>query len=191
MLPTTADQATAHRYAERIMRTWDAATPAGRDAGRAWYPAAHDLAAEIGRGDARAGAGILAALSQCSPWPRTVSLARDAGRGTVHGHTGAVLAKVRAILAGADPAALLPAELKTGHFYRNIANPADPAAVTVDRHAHDIAAGERYGRRNRGLTSPARYATLAGAYRTAAAELGELPSTVQAVTWLHWRQAPA
>lgn len=111
--------------------------------------------------------------------------------GAVHGHTGPVLAKVRAILDGADPAGLLPAALKTGHFYRNIADPADPHPVTVDRHAHDIAAGERYGRRNRGLTCPARYATLADAYRAAAAELGELPSTVQAVTWLAWRQMPA
>ena len=33
-----------------------------------------------------------------------------------------------------------------------------------------------------------RYATLAHAYREAARRLGELPSTVQAVTWVVWRE---
>lgn len=191
MIPTTADPATARRYAAGIMRAWEAAGPSWQAAGRAWYPSARDLAEVIGAGDARMGAGLLAALSANCGWDRNVALARDAARGTVHGHTGPVLAKARAILAGADPAGLLPAALKTGHFYRCILDPADPAPVTVDRHAHDIAAGQRYGRRNRGLSSATRYATLADAYRAAAQELGELPSAVQAATWLHWRQAPA
>ena len=49
--------------------------------------------------------------------------------------------------------------------------------VVIDRHAHDVAAGERYGNRNRGLSNVNRYATLALAYRLSARELGEIPSS--------------
>ncbi|MFM9442564.1 hypothetical protein [Streptomyces acidiscabies] len=59
-----------------------------------------------------------------------------------------------------------------------------PEAVVIDRHAHDIAVGELYGRRDRGLGSARRYVMLAHCYREAALRLGELPSTVQAVTWV-------
>ncbi|QZZ32504.1 hypothetical protein A7X85_03920 [Streptomyces sp. ST1015] len=54
----------------------------------------------------------------------------------------------------------------------------------IDRHAHDVAVGELYGRRDRGLGAVRRYAMLAHCYREAALRLGELPSTVQAVTWV-------
>jgi hypothetical protein len=138
----------------------------------------------IGGGDARKGAGMLAALSAQRPWEVNVSLATDAADGDVHGHTEAVLAKVRAIMEGADPAEILPMELKTGHFYRCIVDPAAPDPVVIDRHAHDVAAGERYGSRNRGLSNVNRYATLALAYRLAARELGEIPKVVQAVVWV-------
>lgn len=187
MIPTTASPARMRAYVARILAAWEAAGPAGQAAGRAWYPRAFDLAAEIGHGDARLGAGLLAALSANCGWARNVDLARDAARGNVHGHTGPTLAKVRAILAGADPAEILPAGLKTGHFYRCILNPADPGAVTIDRHAHDIATGQRLGAANRGLSNVNRYATLAGAYLTAGARAGELASAMQAGTWEAWR----
>jgi hypothetical protein len=61
-------------------------------------------------------------------------------------------------------------------------SPEDPEAVVIDRHAHDVAVGKRYGNMDRGLSNKRRYATLAHAYREAARQLGELPSTVQAVT---------
>lgn len=188
MIPTTADDAALERYVSNIMRAWDATSPEDIAAGRAWYSTARAEAEAIGSGDARKGAGLLAALSANCSWPRTVDLARVASTGQPAGHTGATLDRARAILAGADPAGLLPAGAKTGHFYRCILDPADPAAVTVDRHAHDIAAGERYGSRDRGLSNRNRYATLARAYTEAAQRLGELPSTVQAVTWIYWRR---
>ncbi|AXK37692.1 hypothetical protein DVA86_27315 [Streptomyces armeniacus] len=64
-----------------------------------------------------------------------------------------------------------------------MADPGDTDAVVIDRHAHDIAVGDIYGRRDRGLSGQ-RYELLAAAYREAAQRLGELPSTVQAVTWV-------
>jgi hypothetical protein len=188
MIPTKADDATFERYVANIISAWNAATPEDIRHGRAWYPVAHDLAEILGNGDARMGAGVIAALSPSIGWEYNCTLARDASNGNVHGHTEQNLDKVRAILAGTDPEDVLPASKKTGHFYRNIADPSDPDPVTVDRHAHDVAIGETYGARDRGLGCATRYATLAHAYREASRRLGELPNVVQAVTWTRQRR---
>ena len=184
MIPTRASDAELARYIKNIKAAWDAATPGQLARGRAWYPVAHDLAGLIAGGAIRTGAGILAALAAQTSWDRPVPLARQCAAGDVRGHMPDALAKVTAILAGADPASVLPMDVKTGSFYRCILDPDDPDAVVIDRHAHDIAVGEIYGNRNRGLTNRHRYATLARAYRHAAQELGELPQVVQAVTWV-------
>jgi hypothetical protein len=184
MIPPRATDAEFTRYVRNITTAWDAATPGQLARGRAWYPVAHDLAGLIAGGDVRTGAGILAALSANTGWDRTVTLARQCAAGDVHGHLPDALAKVTAILAGADPASVLPMDVKTGSFYRCILDPDDPGAVVIDRHAHDIAVGEICGNRERGLSNRTRYATLAQAYRHAAQELGELPQVVQAVTWV-------
>jgi hypothetical protein len=183
MIPTTATGAEMNLYVSRIVTAWQAATPGQLARGQAWYPAAQEVAAGIGAGDTRLGAGVLAALSAQKSWADNVRLAADACGGNVHGHTAETLAKVRAILAGADPASVLPAALKTGHFYRCIVNPGDPEAVVIDRHAHDAAAGERYGNRDRGLSNKNRYATLVTAYLLAARSLRQIASVVQATAW--------
>ncbi|MYT71194.1 hypothetical protein GTY60_16115 [Streptomyces sp. SID8367] len=56
--------------------------------------------------------------------------------------------------------------------------------MVIDRHAHDIAVQEIYGQRDRGLSTQSRYDVLADCYRAAAQEIGELPSIIQAVTWV-------
>jgi hypothetical protein len=188
MIPTKATDADHECYVANIIQAWYDASDGDIAQGRAWYPVAHDLADILGDGDTRKGAGVIAALSPQVAWERNCDLARDACAGDVHGHNGQNLGKVRAILDGADPADVLPADRKTGHFYRNIVDPTDPDPVTIDRHAHDVAVGERYGSRDRGLGCASRYATLAHAYREAARRLGELPCTVQAVTWVSWRR---
>jgi hypothetical protein len=81
--------------------------------------------------------------------------------------------------------------LKTGNFYRSIMDPSDPEAVTIDRHAHDIALGRPYGDADRGLGAKGRYAVLSLAYRNAAAKLGILPSELQATTWVVWTESLA
>lgn len=188
MIPTTADDATLARYVSNILAAWDATSEANKEAGRQWYPVAHSLAERLGGGDVRMGAGLLAALSPQKRWNTNVALAWDAASGDVHGHTGDTLGKVRAILAGIDPVDVLPSDAKTGHFYRNILDPTDPDPVTVDRHAHDIAVGETYGGRDRGLGNRTRYATLAHAWREAARQRGILPNVMQAATWEAYRR---
>ncbi|WP_199827667.1 DUF7178 family protein [Streptomyces specialis] len=185
MTPIDVPARTRRRYVRNILDVWHSATPEQQQRGRTWYRAAHDLAAMLTGGDARTGAGVIAALSANKSWEATVELARAAcDTGLDGGHFADALAKAAAILAGADPADVLPPGRKTGQFFRCIADPDDPDAVVVDRHAHDIAVGRTYGQRDRGLSSLRRYALLADCYREAARLLGERPSTVQAVTWV-------
>lgn len=178
-----ADDATRAQYVRNILATYALASDDQRARGAAWYPNAHTLALTIACGNARMGAGVIAALSPQKSWSANQELAADACNGNVHGHVGAMLTVVRKILEGADPADVINGP-KTSNFFRNIADPADPEAVTIDRHAHDIAVGTRYGAADRGLGSPGRYALLAHCYREAALQLGMLPSTLQAITWL-------
>lgn len=183
MIGTKATPEEFETYVQNIIITWNSATPEQICKGRSWYPVARDMAVMFGDGNVKIGAGIIAALSVQKSWKENIRLATDASAGNVHGHMGATLAKVRAILAGTAPEEVLPMAAKTGNFYRNIVDPSDPDAVTVDRHAHDIAVGEVYGNRDRGLSTPSRYAIIRNAYLTAAKRLGEVASTVQAVTW--------
>ncbi|MFG1667622.1 hypothetical protein [Streptomyces sp. Y7] len=185
MIPLNVSQLTREQFVRNIITAWHSATPEQRRRGRAWYRGAHELAAKMTDGNPRAGAGVLAALSANKSWSENVRLARQACEvGLTSGHFSDALKKAAQIIEGADPADVLPMERKTGHFFRLIANPADPDAVVIDRHAHDVAVGVTYGQRDRGLSSAGRYALLADCYHEAARRLGERPSTVQAVTWV-------
>lgn len=185
MIPTIASDQDFHRYVSNIIRAYNAATTDQQKRGREWYTTAHQLAELMAEGDVQRGAGVIAALSPQKAWPLNMAMARrtfEAGRAT--GHVQDALNKVAKIMAGVDPAEVLPMSLKTGNFYRTIVDPDDPDAVVIDRHAHDVAVGQRYGIVDRGLHNKNRYATLAHAYREAARILGVLPSTVQSTTWL-------
>ncbi|ATI18936.1 hypothetical protein SEA_SQUEAKYCLEAN_73 [Streptomyces phage SqueakyClean] len=188
MIEIKADAATRERYVQNVIDVFQAADSGQEMRGRQWYRTAHEVADMMTEGDVRTGAGLLAALSPQTAWPLNVELAKSAYEtGQPTGHLGDALAKAAKILAGADPAEVLPMDRKTGHFYRCILDPSDADAVCIDRHAHDIAVGEEYGARDRGLGAKGRYALIAHVYREAAQRLGELPSTVQSVTWVVWR----
>jgi len=185
MISTTASDATHRRYVLNIIRAFESATPDQEKRGRDWYWTAHEIAEFMSEGNVRAGAGVIAALSAQKAWSLNLRMAEQAfATGEPSGHTQDAITKAAKILAGADPADVLPMTSKTGMFFRTILEPDDPDAVVIDRHAHDVAVGIRYGNRDRGLSNRTRYATLAHAYREAARILGELPSTVQAITWL-------
>jgi hypothetical protein len=188
MINTTANDQEFETYVANIIKVWNSASAEQYITGGNWYRTAHQLADMITEGNARQGAGILAALSPMTEWSHNVELARQAVEtGIPTGHFGDALRKVTKIIAGSDPEEILPMASKTGMFFRLINDPTDPDAVVIDRHAHDIAVGQRYGSQDRGLSNARRYATLAHAYREAARRLGELPSVVQSVTWVTWR----
>lgn len=188
MIPVNPSPSTRRRYVRNIIAVWESATPQQRAEGCAWYRVAHGIASMICEDDARKGAGLLAALSPQTAWWLNVEMASDAAdNGFVSGHFRDACSKARRILAGADPESVLPMRRKTGQFFLCIADPSHPTAVCVDRHAHDLALGHALGNQDRGLSAHGRYESLASCYRTAGARLGVLPSTVQAVTWVVWR----
>lgn len=193
MIPTTADDETLNQYVDNIVRAFLDTTPEQREFGRQWYPVAHSLALILGDGDARKGAGVIAALSPLKRWKDNIKLATDAAEGNIHGHTRVTLTKVQAILEGGDPLEVLPEGSKTWNFYRAILDPDDPDTVVIDRHAHDVAVGRRYNEEPRGLDNKRRYALIALAYRLATRKLQvilKLPDLVtnvtQATVW-GWR----
>lgn len=184
MIPTTATDEQHEQYVRNIISTWNLATPEQIDRGRQWYPHANELATLMSEGNTRAAAGVIAALSPQKAWAFNVKLAREAfATGEVRGQVRDAVGKAERIMLGADPLDVLPDDSKTWNFFRAIIDPTDAEAVVIDRHAHDIAVGEIYGNRDRGLSTKRRYATLAHAYREAARRLDELPQVVQAVTW--------
>jgi hypothetical protein len=157
-----------------------------------WYKRAHDFATEIGKGDVRRGAGAIAILSSQVGWNDNQRMARqlrDTGTASGGFVTGRQVTQARSVLEGsAQPEQHLPMDRKTGNFFKNIVNPDDPEAVTVDRHAHDITVGRVLGSADRGLQTPTRYNTFSEAHRNAAGNLGMLPSQAQAVGWVNWRR---
>lgn len=188
MIPIQSDDESREYYVRNILSVWYCATDEEYAEGRAWYWKAHETASLLADGDIRTGAGVLAALSPQTSWWLNVELASDAlESGEARRHTKDSCSKANRIMAGVDPVDVLPMERKTGHFYRSIANPFDYDAVCIDRHAYDVAVGIPLGDWNRGLSAKGRYDLVADCYREAARRLGEIPSTVQAVCWVAWR----
>ncbi|MFF3312931.1 hypothetical protein [Streptomyces sp. NPDC002952] len=185
MIPVKSTEEQRIDYMRAITEKWDAATSDQKHRGRDWYVAAHELALEISGGDAKKGSGVLAALSANKSWAENCRLARKAFiEGTASGHVRDALTKANRIMSGTDPSDVLPMQLKTGYFYLCIADPENASPVVIDRHAHDIAVRRICGQRDRGLGALRRYNLLADCYRAAAREIGEIPSKVQAVTWV-------
>lgn len=159
-------------------------------AGKEWYDRANDIAHEIGKGDVHRGAGIIAALSPQKGWEQNVEMARQmVSKGPKDlAQYPVQIEKATRIHAGEHPKDVLGG-MKETSFYHNIADPNDPHHVTIDRHAHDVAVGKKYGAAERGLGTTGRYSTFHGAYNTAAEKLGiEVPSRLQAGVWVGQEQ---
>jgi hypothetical protein len=175
---------------DNITSRFKSATKEQRQEGVDWYKKANDIAFELGKGDVKKGAGILSALSPAMEWHRNIRSARELVKTgeTTHQYYSSTVVKAKRILEGEDPDTLFNEKTgaKTLNFYHNIANPEDPHPVTIDRHAHDIAVGEK-GSMTKTLSghlAGPRYRHFSEAYRNAAHELGiPIANQVQAVTW--------
>lgn len=185
-LPTKPDITHRARYVANILRVYDAATPDQLSRGASWYYTAHELAGMLSP-SVRQGAGLLAALSVQKSWPENTRLARRFLAGEPIGHMAGPTRAALRILAG-EPSEEVLTGHKTSSFFRCIAEPGSRDAVVIDRHAHDVAAGEPYGSHDRGLSNATRYASLVVAYRYSAAQTPHSPSQVQAITWCVWRE---
>jgi hypothetical protein len=170
--------------------------------GLEWYPFAHRTALAMGGGRGyhiARNAGIIAALSPMNGWNNNIRKARQviSMRGNIvireDGSNGIGLssnvAKAVAIYRGADPADVLNGD-KVTSFYRSILNPTGDTRPTVDRHAFDIAVGERTDDKRRGILGrKGVYEEFADVYREAARIVGIGAPQMQAITWVAWRDA--
>jgi len=198
---TNLAQGQFQEHVKNIVSKFNEASPEMHKGGSEWYERAHDVAHTIGKGDVNKGAGIIAALSPQTGWKRNVDMAHELVKTGKTGTTSDNLQKAQRIHAGEDPRAVLGGH-KVKSFFENIADPSNPHAVTIDRHAHDIARGIPFrgtatpenmpGKANAdlGLGAVGRYKHFEGAYRAAAGELGvSVPNKVQATTWVQHRGA--
>lgn len=169
--------------------------------GLAWYLDAHNTARTMGAKDARylpRNAGIIAALSPLNGWNNNKRKAMQviANRGRIvigpDGSNGIGLSKnvekAVAIYNGADPRIVLRG-LKVRAFFETILDPTGDVIPVIDRHAFDIAVGEKTNDVRRGILSrKGVYHEFANAYRTAAKSAGIGSAQMQAVTWVQWRR---
>ena len=180
---------------------YEAASEEEKREGAEWYGKANKVAYKIGHEvdpycnglvpDAidkiRCGAGILAALSPRMPWPRNVELGMAVSEGKDIKALGMSIRKVKRIVDGEDPGEVVKGP-KEFAFFLNIAYAGQCDAVTIDTHALAIYMGRKvnskmYGR----LSRKGEYARIERAYQRAAKEVGVPVSTMQATTWVAWR----
>jgi hypothetical protein len=172
-----------------IRALYHAATPATKQRGRAWYPAARNLAVAISERYAYSTESVAGAIAWLSPGVRWASniadaydLARDISKKTATTYSSNVEKARDSLLIGYPT--FTPTSHKVGAFYSNIMNPDTSERVTVDRwilRSHGL----------REAVSAKQYETIARCYRETARELGESPSALQAIVWLHTRgEAP-
>lgn len=177
-----------------ILKAYKRATPEQAIAGAQWYSEAHAIAGAI-HDDINAGAAMLAVLSPVLSWEKNVAAAIVAAKprgtrpaGTLTGSWSKARAARRK---GAKLDAIVKGE-KVRAFWVCIATDGqDPFAVCVDRHAAAIAVGFFLdGKDASRAVSGKNYTRIADAYRDAAARVGVTPATMQAVTWVVWRETP-
>lgn len=159
---------------------------------RSWYHEAHAYAEDLSREygvTLEQACGVIAALSPNLSWDKNVAYARQllaTGDAPV---LGGSKRKALRIVQGERPLDVLSGH-KVVSFYFNLLWPDTSDSVTIDRHAHDVAVGKRYGNRYRPLLrAKGGYERLAEAYRHSADVVGITPSEMQAATWTAWREA--
>lgn len=172
---------------ENIISVFDRATQEEVDGGILWYLEAQRTALEIGKGDLKLGAALLAVTSPMQKWERNVIVARYAmEHGKPYPGMKAIMSKVQRLIDGENPDDVVKGQ-KVTSFYRNIVNPFSDD-VTIDRHAQDIAMDKRHTDSDRPGISKTAYAEFANAYREAASLCGVFPLELQAITWVAWRR---
>lgn len=180
---------------DNILAVYDRATPAEIHDGTYWYMGANALAWELDHARPAQAAGVIAALSPRLHWDKNAAYARlaynlkgysiDEVMSYVPTLNNSRIKALR-MVNGEHVRDVLGNGLKTNAFWHNILHPYDSEAVTVDKHAANIARGE-YTKYNSTTISNKQYAEIANAYREAAHIAGIAPLTMQAITWVTWR----
>lgn len=178
-----------------VLAVFDNASPSALAYGMNWYSQANHEAAYltyVGRDlSIRQTSAILAALSPMNGWKNNRRKAeqlirQDNGAGCGLGKN---VEKAVAILHYGDIDSILGGD-KVRAFYESILFPhADWIRPVIDRHAFDIAVGERTDEKRRGILShKGVYDAFADVYREAARLRGIGAAEMQATTWEFWRE---
>ena len=176
--------------ADNVLAVYRAASFAAFSEGIDWYSDAHNVALTLDPENPARAAGIIAALSPMNGWTnnkrKAAQLYAQGGDGSGCGLYRNV-AKAVAIYNGADPIDILKGDKVTA-FFRTILDPFGDIDPVIDRHAFDIAVGERTNDKRRGaLSRKGYYQAFASVYREAASVAGIGSAQMQAITWMHWR----
>lgn len=187
-------------HVSNVLAVYNGASADNMREGLSWYLDAHNEAVRLAQSipataaayKVPAAAGILAALSPMNGWENNKNKARQLiaqnGDGTGCGLTKNV-AKAVAIYKGGDPLDILKGD-KVRAFYRTILDPFGDIDPVIDRHAFDIAVGERTDEKRRGILGrKGVYSEFANVYREAAKVAGIGSAQMQAITWVAWREA--
>lgn len=162
--------------------------------GMTWYSNARVLAETLSPNNVSRGAGVIAALSPMTSWPLNVKRATEVfDTGTTKGLSKNV-AKAERIFNGEDALDVLSGD-KVRAFYLNIMGDHSVDAVTIDRHAIDVACGivQSDADRAKAIRGKAGYRTVANMYVEAARVIsfkGPVlsPAQLQAIVWVYWRR---
>lgn len=180
---------------ENIIQVFRSADEIQHADGMGWYQRAHDCAVALGEKHditTRQAAGVIAALSPMLRWELNVTYA-DRFIGTGYAPClGLGRRKSTMILGGADPGKVLMPSKRSGQkvnaFFHCIMDPTCDD-VCIDRHAYDVALGMTHDDAGRkALSRVGVYDSIRDTYREAASEVGIVPSQLQAVTWVAWRE---
>lgn len=177
------------QYKRNILKVWRNVTHEDIQAGVNWYPIAHEIAREVGRGDVEKGAGIIAAFSPMVAWSINVEMARNgAASGIFTGHFRANNDKALRIWQGAEPLSVLGGN-KVRAFYQCIVTAGECAVPVIDRHSIAVALNSFPSDKERSTYARGKhYERFAQAYQEVAAKLGIPVAQLQATTWVSWRR---
>lgn len=178
-----------------VLAVYNGASAHNLREGLSWYLDAHAEAiilSNLSGLSVSQTAGIIAALSPMNGWENNKRKARQLiaqhGDGTGCGLFRNVAKAVR-IYNGEDSLDVLGGD-KVRAFFATILDPHGDIDPVIDRHAFDIAVGERTDEKRRGILSrKGVYSEFANVYREAAKIAGIGSAQMQAITWVAWREA--
>lgn len=181
-----------------VLAVYNGASAHAMREGLSWYLDAHNFARVlagtngfVSRENVSCAAGIIAALSPMNGWENNKRKAAQLiaqGNGEGCGLYRNVEKAVR-IYNGESPLDVLGGD-KVRAFYATILDPTADIDPVIDRHAFDIAVGERTDEKRRGILSrKGVYSEFAAVYREAARIVGIGPCQIQAISWVAWREA--
>lgn len=184
-----------------VMAVYNSATADDIRKGLSWYADAHNVARQLASESGKSvecAAGIIAALSPMNGWDNNkrkaiqlfdqngiVSLNENGGNG-IGLWTNVI--KAQAIYRGGSPDDILKGD-KVRAFYSTILDPQNENTLPViDRHAFDVAVGERTDEKRRTILSrKGVYLEFASVYQESAKIAGIGSAQMQAIAWVAWR----